>query len=271
MTLTDFNKTMKPRVQGTLNVHEALGTSELDFFLMLSSWTKMIGSASQGNYMASSAFMDAFAAYRQNLGLPATSLTLGHILDVGIVSDHLQWQENVLRMGMYGNSEQEFLQYCQAAIIPPALAQQQSFEKGHLLVGLEPAGLLANNDRYPVVNMSWHPDPRFSFLLQAYEHLNSRTASTEVRVREDDDQEPLLTRIHRRMARSLYVAVQDIDVAKPITSYGIDSMVAAEVRNWLFDTLGANVSLLNLLHPSMTVEKLAREVAASVGSPDVTE
>jgi hypothetical protein len=269
MTLANFNKTMRPRVLGTLNLHEALENTELDFFVMWSSWTKMIGSASQGNYMASSAFMDAFAVHRQHLGLPAKSLTLGHILDVGIVSDHLQWQENVLRMGMYGNSEREFLQYCQVAIGPSAVTQQDSFEMGHILVGLEPTGLLINNHRYPVVDMSWHSDPRFSFLVQAFEHLSSRAAATGVRVHEDDDQEPLLTRIHRHVARSLYVAIEDIDIKKPINSYGIDSMVVAEVWNWLFDVLGANISLLNLLHPSMTVEKLAREVTFSIGTPEL--
>lgn len=266
MCLDDFNTTFKPRVVGTMNLHKALENAQLDFFVMWSSWTKMIGSASQSNYMASSAFMDAFAIHRRNLGLPATALTLGHILDVGIVSKHLQWQENVLRMGMYGNSEQEFLEYCQTAIEHSIATPDEafSFERGHLLAGLDPAGLLFNNERYPVVDMPWYLDPRFSFLTQAFRHLNSTGSDTVVRVGDDNTQEPLLTRIHRRVARSLYVPVEDIDLMKPINSYGIDSMVAAEIRNWLFHVLGARISLLNLLHPAMTVQKLANEVAVDL-------
>ena len=86
MTLENFQATVKPRVIGTLNLHNALKDSPLDFFQMWSSWTVMFGTATQSNYLASNAFMDAFANYRQHLGLPATSLALSQILGIGIVS-----------------------------------------------------------------------------------------------------------------------------------------------------------------------------------------
>lgn len=86
MTLTKFKSTVNPRVVGTLNLHEALKDSPLDFFEMWSSWTAMFGTATQSNYLSSNAFMDAFARHRQSLGLPATSLALSQILGIGIVS-----------------------------------------------------------------------------------------------------------------------------------------------------------------------------------------
>src|SRR5436305_2692963 len=116
MTLEDFNATMRPRVIGTLNLHQILKDVPLDFFIMWSSWTTIFGSASQSNYMASNSFMDAFARHRKSLGLPAASLSLGQILDVGIVSYIPEYQENLLRMGLYGNNEDEFLGYCEASI-----------------------------------------------------------------------------------------------------------------------------------------------------------
>ena len=86
MTLDRFYSTIKPRVIGTLNLHEALKNSPLDFFQMWGSWTLMFGTATQSNYLASNAFMDAFARHRHSLGLPATSLALSQILGIGIVS-----------------------------------------------------------------------------------------------------------------------------------------------------------------------------------------
>ena len=86
MTIEKFHSTLKPRIIGTLNLHEALKDSPLDFFEMWSSWTVMFGTATQCNYLASSAFMDAFARYRQSQKQPATSLALSQILHVGIVS-----------------------------------------------------------------------------------------------------------------------------------------------------------------------------------------
>ncbi|KAK3945065.1 hypothetical protein QBC46DRAFT_455714 [Diplogelasinospora grovesii] len=274
MTLHDFNKTMRPRVIGTINLHETLLGAPLDFFIMWSSWTTILGSLSQGNYMASNAFMDAFARRRLMLGLPATSLSLGHMLDVGIVSSNLQYQEHLNRMGLYGNSEREFLQYCEAAILSESSSADTSFiSRGHLLAGLEPGGLLAHNQRYPVADMAWHSDPRFSHLLSAFRRLESESATDgqgadahAIVVADDDDESSALgDRVHKRVARLLFVSTDDIDRRQPIKNYGIDSMVAAELRNWLFKATGVNVTLLELLHPTMSVEALSAKVEKELG------
>lgn len=86
MSLDRFYSTVRPRVIGTLNLHEALKDSPLDFFEMWSSWTVMFGTATQSNYLASNAFLDAFARHRNSLGLPGTSLALSQVLGIGVVS-----------------------------------------------------------------------------------------------------------------------------------------------------------------------------------------
>lgn len=272
MTLEDFNETMRPRVIGTINLHEVLLHAPLDFFIMWSSWTTILGSLSQGNYMASNSFMDEFARHRLMLGLPATSLSLGHMLDVGIVSSNLQYQEHLNRMGLYGNGEREFLRYCEAAISEstaavPAFKADTSFSRGHLLAGLEPRGLLAHNQRYPVADMTWYSDPRFSHLLSAFRRLESEDgqAGDDIVVADDDESSPLVDRVHKRVARLLFVSTDDIERRQPIKNYGIDSMVAAELRNWLFKATGVNVTLLELLHPTMSVEALSAKVEKELG------
>ena len=264
MTLDKFNATIQPRVHGTINLHNAVRHLHLDFFVMLSSWTTIVGSASQSNYMAANSFMDAFARHRRSLGMPATSLALGQILDVGIVSYIPQYQENLLKMGLYGNTEAEFLQYCEAAMLESAAtapSEDPTFSKGHVLAGLEPTGLRENAKRYPIKDMPWYADPRFSRLVAAIERLASGDGDPDVAVAADDNEaDALIDRVRKRVARFLYVATEDIDVARPISQYGIDSLVAAEVRNWLFQAFGVTVSSLNLLHPTMSVEKLAGEV-----------
>lgn len=269
MTLHDFKSTADPRVKGTLNLHRATEGTCLDFFLMLSSLTTVFGSASQSNYMAANAFMDSFAAYRRKLGLPATSLGLGQVLDVGIVSYYPHYQEHLLRMGLYGNTEDDFLRYCENAIRTSSPTQGNSstsnglVNEGHILAGIEPAGLLAKAKRYPIEEMSWYRDPRFSLLVQATQHLASEgdVASGRVAADNGDDvNEAPVTRIHRKLARLLYIAREDIDVELPIKTYGIDSMVAAELRNWLFGAFGVDVPLLRLLAPSMTTLRLEKEV-----------
>lgn len=51
MSWNDFQLAMKPKVQGSWNLHELL-PRDLDFFVMLSSATGVLGNRSQGNYAA---------------------------------------------------------------------------------------------------------------------------------------------------------------------------------------------------------------------------
>ena len=62
MEVGDWKTAVKPKVQGTLNMHAAFCSPETtDFFVMLSSVASVIGSNSQSNYAAGNAFQDAFA------------------------------------------------------------------------------------------------------------------------------------------------------------------------------------------------------------------
>lgn len=269
MSLDDFNTTLQPHLTGTLNLHRNLEHASLDFFLMLSSWTSIFGSSSQANYMAANSFMDAFARHRRNLNLPATSLSLGQILDVGSTSYTPEYQEGLIQMGLYGNSEEEFIRYCDAAISeskPKPSDRDRNFSKGHILAGVDPDALLERDLKHPVHEMPWFSDPRFSNLIQAMNQSAFDGAQGQQHGVDDNINDTLIDRIHTRVARLIYIPKDDIDVTQPINSYGIDSLVAAELRNWLMGTFGTEITLLHLLNPTMSVEKLTEEVEASVAS-----
>lgn len=87
MGLERFVKVLKPKVEGTLNLHHATAGMELDFFVLFSSAVSVLGSPGQGNYAAASSFMDAFAHFRQSQGLPATSINWGPWAEVGLAAE----------------------------------------------------------------------------------------------------------------------------------------------------------------------------------------
>ncbi|KAF5869444.1 putative polyketide synthase protein [Botrytis fragariae] len=263
MTLDQFESTVRPRVIGTLNLHEALKDSPLDFFQMWSSWTVMFGTATQSNYLSSNAFMDAFARYRQSLGLPATSLSLSQVLGIGIVSYMPEYQQAMIRNGFYGNDEDEFLQYCDAGIGPASQTTAYEFDplaQGHLLVGIEPAGLQEINKKYPIDDMPWSLDPRFRNLVQAT-HMLSGVTTLGKETGDQSEGLSIVERIRHKISRLLYVDLDEVDTETPINKYGIDSMIAAEIRNWLFTKFGKDVSLLTMLGATTTVTTLAEVVS----------
>lgn len=65
---------LMPKIQGGWNLHNAIKSKdhELDFFLMTSSVSGSVGTATESNYCSANYFLDVFARYRSSLGLPAT-------------------------------------------------------------------------------------------------------------------------------------------------------------------------------------------------------
>ena len=84
MTLNDYHTAIHPKVQGTWNIHQAsreLQKQLLDFFILLSSTSGIVGNKGQANYVVANTFLTAFASYRQTLGLRGNTVDLGLIED----------------------------------------------------------------------------------------------------------------------------------------------------------------------------------------------
>lgn len=88
----EFTHVLGPKVQGTWNLHRITRDLDLDTFILFSSASSLIGLSGQASYVAANTFLDQFAEYRLQMGLPATSINWGVIKDVGMVADeeHLE-------------------------------------------------------------------------------------------------------------------------------------------------------------------------------------
>jgi hypothetical protein len=86
LTVDDYNAVVQAKLQGTWSLHHCL-PRDLDFFVMLSLISGIIGNATQAAYAAGSSFMNAFDAYRNILDLPALTLDFGVIAELGYFSE----------------------------------------------------------------------------------------------------------------------------------------------------------------------------------------
>ncbi|MCP4294273.1 MAG: SDR family NAD(P)-dependent oxidoreductase, partial [Proteobacteria bacterium] len=66
-TVEKFRKVLQPKVTGTINLDKATRGIELDFFVLFSSVAGAMGNPGQADYATANAFMDRFAAYRNQL------------------------------------------------------------------------------------------------------------------------------------------------------------------------------------------------------------
>lgn len=290
LEFAQLQKVLGPKVNGTINLHEATLNQPLDFFTMTSSIVSVIGTATQASYSAANSFQDAFARFRLAQGLPAQSFALGMILDVGFASNREEIQRSLLRNGVYGTSEPTLARLLDAAFTARPLLDDRfdALAGAHLLSGLEPSKIYEVDKKGVGADFAWSSDPRFGRIIQAIQdhHAVQQTTSNNVystasapalnnlfstaqklksssaqSINEVQDLRNLANDVvAERLARLLFVSPADIDISRDMASYGIDSMISAELRNWLFKTFGLDISFIELVRKGMTVKNLSQRL-----------
>jgi polyketide synthase 5 len=72
-----------PKVYGAWNLHTATATQPLDWFCCFSSAAALVGSPGQGAYAAANSWLDGFAMWRRDQGLPANTIAWGAWARIG--------------------------------------------------------------------------------------------------------------------------------------------------------------------------------------------
>lgn len=62
------------------------------------------------------------------------------------------------------------------------------------------------------------------------------------------------------VAEMLFVDAESIDPAKSVAELGVDSLIAAELRNWFHQALETNISMLDLLDPNVCISSQAESI-----------
>ncbi|MBK8972380.1 MAG: aminotransferase class I/II-fold pyridoxal phosphate-dependent enzyme [Hahellaceae bacterium] len=109
MDQESFDLVMQPKAYGAWNLHLLTRNRKLDFFVLLSSISAVIGNLGQANYVAANMFCEAVANERRRLRLPALALQLDRIKDVGFVTRSPELAQHFSRLQWRGiHSAQAF-------------------------------------------------------------------------------------------------------------------------------------------------------------------
>ena len=99
LSLDALHATLRPKVAGTWLLQQLAGRLELDFFVLFSSMTSVLGWRYTGHYAAANHFLDTCAHHLRGDGQPATSVNWGPWGEAGMVSRNGQ-EKSFGRMGI---------------------------------------------------------------------------------------------------------------------------------------------------------------------------
>ena len=251
-----------PKAQGAWNLHEATVAAEvdLDFFMMLSSISSILGLFGQLNYAAANYFQDSLAQYRRQLGLAATSVNLGVLGQYAGMSSAANDQQDIIGVlesqGLYVMSLDDVMAKFEQALI------QQPVQR-----------MTARID-WPWFRLAYPHlvrDARFiNFMSDSAVAASVRPKGTGLRTQLlelelDERLQRLQEELAVALARILDAQPDRIDVASSIDSLGLDSLMLTEYQVSIMRALDINVPLIKLLK-GPSIESLASELVTQLDS-----
>ncbi|RYP16394.1 hypothetical protein DL765_005174 [Monosporascus sp. GIB2] len=251
MSHAQWELTLRSKAHTAWNLHQLLPSS-LDFFVLLSSLAGIYGNPAQANYAAGCAFQDAVAHYRTRHGQKAVSFDIGWMRTIGIIAETELYQRKRVETADMGQIEDdEFIAllnlFCDSGlgVLSP--------EKSQVLIGVvTPSDLLSRGQ--PAIGFGERP------LFAAFTHVTegsnqSLPGQTSVdaglifrqATGPEERARVMVDALSSKLVRTLSISPDDIDTGRYLSDYGVDSLMAVELRNWISNSFSANVTVFDIM------------------------
>jgi len=259
-----YMKVFIPKAVGCWILHEKTKKMKLDHFINYSSISAVYGNPGQVSYVGGNSFLDNFSGWRRAQGLPSTTINWGVIGDVGFVA----------RSGNVGG-----LLYKQG---------WKAFDINQA-VGVLEQMLLNNPVQRVATDSDWEmigeffphsaKSSRFAHLVKEKELGGAggggvgegALKNTLLEAKPAEQVDILLDQLKDTFARVLGTTANKLDAIEPVTKYGLDSLMANQIRNWIQGNVSIDYSMMRIMRgPSMEemTEQILEELTGMGGADD---
>ena len=253
-------RVLAPKVAGAAHLDAATRGCPLDHFVLFSSIAAVLGPVGQGAYAAANAYLDALAAQRREEGRPGLSVNWGPWAEVGMAARldeayqrHMEAQGLSLIPVAAGLDALEQLLRAARADAGPASVVVQPFAWSRISPDAAPPMVraLAGSAAFlaPAAGGS-SPAPSESRRSMAERIEAAGPAERGALVVAD---------LQERVARVTGLAQLEVPTDRPLTTLGLESLMAVEFKSQVEAAYGATVSVAMLLRGA-SVEDIARHV-----------
>lgn len=255
MSYADWVIATESKTTASWNLHKLLPKG-MDFFIFMSSLCGIVGNLGQANYAAGNTYQDALAYHRRSTGEKATSLDIGAMANVGIIAENTEY------MGLMGHDEDvirvvqenEFHAVLDIYLGPdaPEFGTEMSTQalvgmstpQVYIDNGIELPTLLNQRMYAPLSRLGARTaDAAAASSMDGINYAKAFRSATSA----DEASAVVLTALTSKLSRALSVAPEDLDPSKPLHQYGVDSLVAVELRNWFGKEFESIVTVLKIM------------------------
>ncbi|KAI8251523.1 Compactin diketide synthase [Colletotrichum sp. SAR 10_98] len=251
MSVKDYMTCVDPKLQGSLNLQEML-PSTMDFFVLLSSFAGLIGEPGEANYAAGNTYQDSLARHLVSKGQKAVAIDLGMMGSIGYVAESLDRAAQLEHIGLDAMRPHELYnildEVCDPSLpLPSTLESQAVFGVPKFQ---DPRSL---NGRTPL----WKRDPIFIHLRPSDDNseqvngdLGDETLSCRRLLSSAESPEAAVEVVIQGLAQKIWNILKadvQVDLSAPLHSYGVDSLVAIELRSWIVNEMGAEMTIFELM------------------------
>jgi acyl transferase domain-containing protein/NADPH:quinone reductase-like Zn-dependent oxidoreductase/acyl carrier protein len=253
LTHDRIESVMAPKLDGALNLDRLTREDPVALFLLYSSATTVMGAPGQGSYVAANMALEAIAQRRKAEGLPALAIAWGPIGDVGFLARQDAARDALMRR----------------LATAPMTAREALDSLPLLLASGEPVVAFA-----PV---RWDAAHQFLPILKNATFEDVVTGGTEigaVDIRDrihslppDEAKAFIVGLLIEEAARVMSFAPDRIDPQRPLSEFGMDSLMAVELRLALETRLGIDVPLVSL-SDNTSLSTIAARMVRNLSKPE---
>jgi phthiocerol/phenolphthiocerol synthesis type-I polyketide synthase C len=254
-----FHRVLTPKVAGADNLDQLVRGDHLDYFIMFSSVTTLIGNPGQANYVAANAYMEGLARRRRQKGLPALAVGWGPISDVGMVARSSKLQSGLQKAtGLTGMLSREALELMVQAI------DQAAGNPDAAVITISPNDGSFGGDKLAVLR-----SPTYASFINRGQKAEGDVQSIDLHAIAAKEGIEVARRkvadvISQELAQVLHLREEEISQVRPLGEIGLDSLMAVELVMNLEQVFGTSIPLAGS-SGGMTINDIADQIIAHVG------
>nr|ARP51711.1 PKS-NRPS hybrid protein [Phyllosticta cirsii] len=295
MSIDQMQAVLRPKIDGSNNLDELFYDDPLDFFLLLTSATTLIGNPGQSSYVVSSGYLNGLARERRRRGLAASAVDIGRVAGLGYVEsagEHVSNQLDNFRL-LHLNEIELHQAFAEAIRAGFPTAHDDDDNDGVLFPdAIVTTGLGQIREDDDDVRGPYFENPLFSHCLIRTNGLSSSEAGQSgskdinklpiveqfASAKSNDHALKLLQdAFAAKLCSILQIGNDTLDHDIPLVELGMDSLVAVEARSWFLKNLKVDVPVLKIVGGSSVAEicqwafkKLPNDLLAKIGSGEPT-